>query len=115
MIGYRTGAGKTPKGPSIGMAALAQTVFMSNPPDFTVEVRNNRDIVISKPEEGFEVTYRREAYSPMLIADDLLQNGFAESKAALLAQAWKIALSKAKELGWLDEPRKKRVPRPRHA
>src|SRR3974377_299686 len=24
MIGYRTGAGKTPKGPSIGMASLAQ-------------------------------------------------------------------------------------------
>ena len=37
---------------------------MSDPSDFTVEVRNDRDIVISKPEEGFEVTYRREVYSP---------------------------------------------------
>jgi len=33
---------------------------MSNPSDFTVKVCNDRDIVISKPEAEFEVTYRRE-------------------------------------------------------
>ena len=81
---------------------------MGAPPDFTVDVRNGRDIVISKPDEGFEVTYRREVYYPMLIADEVLQNDFDESKAALLAQAWKVALSKAKSLGWLDDPKKKR-------
>src|SRR5262245_22780339 len=72
--------------------------------DFTVKVRNDRDIVISEPKTGFEVTYRREMYSPMLIAPDVLRIDFDESKVTLLAQAWKLALSKAKSLGWLDPP-----------
>ena len=86
---------------------------MSKSPEFAIEVRGDRDIVISKPEEGFEVTYRREVYYPMLIADEVLQNDFDESKAGLVAQAWKVALNKAKELGWLNDPSKKRMPRPR--
>jgi hypothetical protein len=81
---------------------------MSDPSNFTVKVRNDRDIVISKPEAGFEVTYRREVYYPMLIASDVVRNDFDESKVTLLAQAWKLALSKAKSLGWLDGPRQKR-------
>ena len=81
---------------------------MGNASDFTVDVRNDRDIVVSKPDERFEVAYRREVYYPMLIADDVLQNDFDESKAKLLAQAWRVALSKAKSLGWLDDPKKKR-------
>jgi hypothetical protein len=44
-------------------------------------------------------------YYPMLIASDVLRNDFDESKAKLLSQAWKIALSKAKSLGWLDSPK----------
>ena len=75
---------------------------MSTPLGFTVKVRDDRDIIISKPEDGFEVTYRREVYYPMLIASDVLRNDFDESKVALLAQAWKLAQSKAKSLGWLD-------------
>jgi len=78
---------------------------MSNPSDFTVEVRNDRDIVISKPEADFEVTYRREMYSRILIASDVLRSDFDETKVALMAQAWKLPSSKAKSLGWLDEPR----------
>ena len=78
---------------------------MSDPSDFIVKVRNNRDIIISKPEAGFEVMYRRETYYPMLIASDVLRNDFDESKAKLLVQAWKLALSTAKSLGWLDSPR----------
>ena len=81
---------------------------MSDYSDFTVKVRNDRDIVISKPDAGFEVTYRREMYSPILIAADVLRSGFDESKVRLLAQAWKLAESKAKSLGWLDEPRLRR-------
>jgi hypothetical protein len=77
---------------------------MSSPSDFTVKVRDDRDIIISKPEAGFEVTYRRETYYPMLIASDVLRNDFDESKAKLLSQAWKVALRKAKSLGWLDGP-----------
>ena len=89
------------------MASLAE-VPMSNPPDFAVEISNDRDIVISKPDEGFEVTYRRETYCPMLIADDVLQNDFDESKSKLLAQAWKVALKTAKSLGWLDERKQRK-------
>ena len=81
---------------------------MSNPPDFSLKVRDDRDIIISKPEDGFEVRYRREVYYPMLIASDVLRNDFDESKTILLAQAWKLALKKAKSLGWLDDPRRKR-------
>jgi hypothetical protein len=88
---------------------------MSDPTDFTVKVRRDRDIIVSKPEAGFEVTYRRETYYPMLIASDVLQNDFDESKATLFAQAWKIALSKAKSLGWLDDPKQKRKSRARQA
>jgi hypothetical protein len=81
---------------------------MSNPCDFTVNVCNDRDIVISKPEAEFEVTYRREPYYPMLVASDVMQSDFDESKVTLLAQAWKLALDKAKSLGWLDEQKRKR-------
>jgi len=76
---------------------------MSNPSDFAVKVCNDRDIVISKPESEFEVTYRREPYYPMLIASDVLQNDFDESKVTLLAQAWRLALDKAESLGWFDQ------------
>jgi hypothetical protein len=81
---------------------------MSDPSNFIVKVYNDRDIVIADPEAGFEVTYRREMYSPVLIASDVLRSDFDESKVTLLAQAWKLALGKAKSLGWLDSPRLRR-------
>ena len=81
---------------------------MSDPSDFTVKIRNDRDIIISKPGAGFEVTYRREMYSPILFAPDVLGNDFDGSKVTLLAQAWKLAFSKAKSLGWLDAPKLRR-------
>ena len=74
---------------------------MSNPNDFTVRVHGDRDIIISKPDASFEVMYRREMYSPILIASDVLRADFDGSKVGLLAQAWKLALDKAKSLGWL--------------
>jgi hypothetical protein len=42
----------------------------------------------------------------MLIADEVLRPDFDESKVALLAQAWRVALSKAESLGWLNAPKK---------
>jgi hypothetical protein len=47
-------------------------------------------------------------YYPMLIASDVLRNDFDGSKAKLLFQAWKVALSKAKSLAWLDSPKLRR-------
>jgi hypothetical protein len=60
-----------------------QPSAMSNPSDFTIKVCNNGDIVISKSEAGFEATYRREVYYPMLIASEVMQNDFDESKLCL--------------------------------
>jgi hypothetical protein len=90
----------------LALCLAKQLSATSNSSDFTVEVRNNRDIDISKPEAEFEV--RREVYYPMLIASDVMQNDFDESKVTLLAQASKLALEKAKSLGWLDGPEQKR-------
>jgi len=106
MLGYKNRRGENAKG-AVLRDGLPRRGPMSNPPDFAVEVRNERDIVISKPDEEFEITYRREVYSPILIADDVLQNDFDESKSKLLAQAWKVALKTAKSLGWLDERKQK--------
>ena len=35
-----------------------------------VELINNRDLVISSPESGFSVTYRKDGDAPMLVAID---------------------------------------------
>lgn len=35
-----------------------------------VELINNRDIVVSNPESGFSVTYRKDGDAPMLVAVD---------------------------------------------
>ena len=37
---------------------------MSDPTDFTVKVRGGRDLIISKPEDGFEVTAGSRAALP---------------------------------------------------
>jgi hypothetical protein len=39
---------------------------------------------------------------------DVLRNDFDESKVALLAQAWKLAQSEAKSLGWLGPTKMRR-------
>ena len=33
-----------------------------------VEIRNDRDIVVSQPETGFSVTFRKDGESPVLFA-----------------------------------------------
>jgi hypothetical protein len=35
-----------------------------------VELINNRDIVVSNPESGFSVTYRKDGGAPRLVAVD---------------------------------------------
>ena len=91
-----------------GAGKRQSSFHMSHPSEFIVKIYNDRDIVISNPTAGFEVTYRREMYSPLLIAPDVLRNDFDDSKAMLLAQAWKLALGNARSLGWLDAPRLRR-------
>jgi hypothetical protein len=66
-----------------------------------VEIMNDRDIVVSQPESGFSVTYRKEGEAPMLVAI----NGFGRtedpSEVFFWADAWKAAHKKAVAMGWL--------------
>ena len=41
-------------------------------PDLSVEVRGH-EIVVTKPSQGLQVTYRKLGRSPMLMADDLMR------------------------------------------
>ena len=66
-----------------------------------VELINNRDIVVSHPETGFSVTYRRDGDAPMLIAIDGLDRSADRSKVNFWAQAWTAAHKKARAVGWL--------------
>ena len=67
-----------------------------------IELIDDRDIVVSHPESGFSVAYRKTGNEPMLIAIDGIDRVTDGSKAKLLAQAWKAAYQKAQELGWLN-------------
>ena len=66
-----------------------------------IEVINNRDIVISSPESGFSVTYRKDGDAPMLVAIDGVGRVVDQAKLKFWAQAWKAAHEKARAVGWL--------------
>ena len=79
-----------------------------------VEVINNRDIVISSPESGFSVTYRKDGDAPMLVAIDGIDRVVDHAKLKFWAEAWKAAHEKARAVGWLSPARRRRksvVPR----
>jgi hypothetical protein len=65
-------------------------------------VINNRDIVLSHPETGFSVTYRKGGDAPMLAAIDGLGRSTEASKVKFRVQAWKAAHEKARSVGWLS-------------
>jgi hypothetical protein len=60
-----------------------------------VEVINDRDIVISSPESGFSVTYRKDGDAPMLVAIDGIGRVVDQAKV-------KAAHEKARAVGWLS-------------
>lgn len=67
-----------------------------------VELINNRDIVVSNPESGFSVTYRKDGDAPMLVAVDGIGRLADQAKVKFWAQAWKAAHQKARAVGWLN-------------
>jgi hypothetical protein len=67
-----------------------------------VELINNRDIVISSPESGFSVTYRKDGDAPMLVAIDGIGRVVDHARVKFWAQAWKAAHEKARAVGWLS-------------
>jgi hypothetical protein len=68
--------------------------------DMSIEVQG-RDIVVRRAASDFSVTYRWLGDEPMLIAVTSMRRDPRPDELAFLAQAWKAAYAKAKELGWL--------------
>ena len=68
--------------------------------DLAVEVRGH-EIVVTKPSQGLQVTYRKLGRSPMLMADDLMRNNPNSDELKFLVRAWNAAFAKAKELYWI--------------
>jgi len=68
--------------------------------ELSVEVRDH-DVIISSPETGHSVTFRRVHHEPMLVALDSMRDDPDTENLNFLVQAWKAAYSKAKALGWL--------------
>ena len=67
-----------------------------------VELINDRDIVVSNPESGFSVTYRKDSHAPMLVAIAGMDRFADQAKVKFWAQAWKTAHQKARAVGWLN-------------
>jgi len=67
-----------------------------------VELINNRDILVSQPETGFSVTYRKDGHAPLLVAIDGIGRLADHSEVKFWGQAWKAAHQKALALGWLS-------------
>ena len=51
-------------------------------PDLSVEVRGH-EIVVTKPSQGLQVTYRKLGRSPMLMADDLMRNNLNKRRTEI--------------------------------
>ena len=67
-----------------------------------VELINDRDIVVSHPDTGFSVTYRKDGDAPMLVAiDGIDERDIDLERLNFLAKAWKAAHQKARAIGWL--------------
>jgi hypothetical protein len=72
-------------------------------PKLDVEVWGN-DIMITLPGTSYWVTYFKRRGSAGLLAKDIVNKDDSRSpitSADFLAQAWKLANDKARELGWI--------------
>jgi hypothetical protein len=68
-------------------------------PDLSVNVNRN-DIVVSKPNSGLSVTYRRTGR--VLVALDSMRRDPKGEELMFLVRAWNAAFAKAQSLGWLN-------------
>jgi hypothetical protein len=66
-----------------------------------VQIMGGRDIVVSDPDTGLSVTYRKDGFAPMLVAIDGMGHRSEPSRVKFWAQAWKAAYKKARAMGWL--------------
>jgi len=70
--------------------------------NLSIELIDNRDIIVTMPETGFSVTYRKDGRAPMLFDINGIDRSNAPSKVKFWAQAWKAAHHKARAVGWLN-------------
>ena len=70
--------------------------------DLGVQIVDDRDIVVTCPDSGFSITYRKDGLAPMLVAiDGIGRPDPSPSELKFLAQAWKAARKQARAVGWL--------------
>ena len=69
-------------------------------PTIAVEVRD-RDIIVSQPNVGLSITYRKDGHAPMLVALDEIRDKLTAEELHFMPRAWRAAFEKAKALGWL--------------
>jgi hypothetical protein len=70
--------------------------------DLGVQIVGDRDIVVTCPDSGFSITYRKDSLAPMLVAiEDIGRRDPSPSELKFWAQAWKAAREQARAVGWL--------------
>jgi hypothetical protein len=74
---------------------------MSDVADVDVQVLHDRDLVVTRPDTGEQVTYRKDGASPMLIFMDSMRMDPDPERVRFLVSAWRAAHAKAQQLGWL--------------
>jgi hypothetical protein len=67
-----------------------------------VQLVGDRDIVVTGPDSGFSITYRKDGLAPMLVAIDGIGRSSQPSEVLFWARAWKAAHQKARDVGWLN-------------
>ena len=60
------------------------------------------DIIVTMPETGYSVTYRKDGRSAWLFAIDGIDRTDIPAKVQFWAKAWKAAHKKARAVGWLN-------------
>jgi hypothetical protein len=78
------------------------SILSSKMTDLSVEVRHH-EIIVSQPETGRCVTYRRDSNSPMLEAVCPMRSDPDAETLEFFTAAWNAAYAKAKALGWLRQ------------
>lgn len=68
--------------------------------NLAVEIAED-EIIISMPQTGQRIVYRKDPVAPMLVATDPFRDDPDASRTAFLVLAWKAAHATARSMGWL--------------
>jgi hypothetical protein len=71
---------------------------MSEPKSIKVEVLHNREITVTMPGTGFEVTYRRNGD---ILEAEAMPRGLDAAGRHFFVSAWTAVYTTARQLGWL--------------